>query len=155
MGYGAFYVICPRASSQYVTPLWITRSLRSQSLNESSQMSKTNFQYYLQIPKQCSSWFNKVHVTILYQKNTQKNKQHNLLMYNLQRTFTNYVKCKTFNFTSVCTVKSLVLLFNKMPSDLVVGTVVLRMEKTLRTMCQLLHTWDSVDTRRQRFLSLK
>jgi len=23
MGYGALYVICPRASSQYVTPMWI------------------------------------------------------------------------------------------------------------------------------------
>jgi len=26
MGNGAFYVICPRASSQYVTPLWVVRA---------------------------------------------------------------------------------------------------------------------------------
>ena len=27
MGYGAFYVICPRASSQYATPLTLFSSL--------------------------------------------------------------------------------------------------------------------------------
>jgi len=32
MGYGAFYVICPRASSEYVTPLGVGEATRKVGL---------------------------------------------------------------------------------------------------------------------------